>query len=192
MRLELTGRHADITPLLRRLVDRRLARLERMLKDAAVSAQVVLTGEKRAHRADVTLHARGEKFPHGVGLAATWDASMTEAVDKIVQQAQRVKGKWHERKRRGGKTSVRADRGPDARPAPGAGPPGRPVTARPRMPHAFRPSRQAVKAMSVADAVREVEANGEGILVFRDAETSGISVIYRRSTGELALVETEI
>ena len=192
MRLELTGRHADITPLLRRLVDRRLARLERMLKDAAVSAQVVLTGEKRARRADVTLHARGEKFLHGVGLAATWDTSMTEAADKIVQQAQRVKGKWHERKRRGGRTSVRADRGPEAPPASGAGLLGRPVTTRPRMPRTFRASRQVVKAMSIADAVREVQANGEGVLVFRDAETSGISVIYRRSTGELTLVETQI
>ncbi len=35
MRLELTGRHVDITPALRRLVDRKLARLERVLNDSA-------------------------------------------------------------------------------------------------------------------------------------------------------------
>ena len=39
MRLELTGRHVDITPGLRRLVEGKLAKLERLLNDSAVSAQ---------------------------------------------------------------------------------------------------------------------------------------------------------
>mgnify|MGYP003694102225 CR=1 FL=1 len=33
MRLELTGRHVDITPALRRLVDTKLGKLERVLND---------------------------------------------------------------------------------------------------------------------------------------------------------------
>src|SRR2546422_6706013 len=102
MRLELTGRHVDITPTLRRLVDTKLAKLERALNDSAVSAQAVLTREKHRHRADITLHARGEKFLHGVGHSASWEGSLTEAIGKIAQQAQKVKGKWQERKRRGG------------------------------------------------------------------------------------------
>ena len=32
--------------------------------------------------------------------------------------------------------------------------------------------------MSVGEAAREIDANGEGVLVFRDAETAGISVLY--------------
>ena len=101
MRLELTGRHVDITPALRRLLDTKLSKLERLLNDSAVSAQAVLTLEKHRHRADITLHARGEKFLHGVGNAATWEGSLTEATGKIAQQAKKVKGKWQERKRRG-------------------------------------------------------------------------------------------
>ena len=73
MRLELTGRHVDITAL-RRLVDTKLAKLERLLNDSAVSAQAVLTREKNRHRADITLHARGEKFLHGVGESGSWEA----------------------------------------------------------------------------------------------------------------------
>jgi hypothetical protein len=45
--------------------------------------------------------------------------------------------------------------------------------------------------MSVADAAREVEATGEGLLVFRDTDTESLSVMFRRSNGELTLVETE-
>src|SRR5436189_4616203 len=103
MRLELTGRHVDITPTLRRLVDTKLAKLERMLNDSAVSAQAVLTREKHRHRADITLHARGEKFLHGVGSTASWEASLADAIEKLGQQAQKVKGKWQARKRRGAK-----------------------------------------------------------------------------------------
>jgi hypothetical protein len=59
------------------------------------------------------------------------------------------------------------------------------------MPPILRASRQAVKAMSVADAAREVGASDEGVLVFRDSETAAISVLFRRTNGELTLVETE-
>src|ERR1700688_4062472 len=111
MRLELTGRHVDITPMLRRAVDAKLVRLTRMLNDNAVSAQVVLTREKRERRADVTLHARGEKFLHGVGASGSWEPSVSQAIDKITQQAQKIKGKWQERKRRSSKSAPTAAAG---------------------------------------------------------------------------------
>jgi len=188
MRLELTGRHVDITPALRRLVDTKLAKLERLLNDSAVSAQAVLTNEKRRRRADITVHARGEKFLHGVGNSATWEMSVGEAIDKIAQQAQKVKGKWQERKRRGRRAPLAIDQ-PEAVAVVPA-PPGAPAS-RPRMPRILRATRQAIKAMSVADAAREVDASGDAVVVFRDQETAAISVLYRRRNGELTLVETE-
>ena len=196
MRLELTGRQVDITPALRRLVETKLAKLERLLNDSALSAQAVLTREKHRHRTDITLHARGEKFLHGVGNSASWQASLTDAIGKIAQQAQKMKGKWQARKRRGGRRSgARVElkerlAGPAAPAAlhssAGSG------RLRPRMPRVLRASRQVIKAMSVADAAREIDAiGGDGIVVFRDAETAGLSVLYRRQNGELTLVETE-
>src|SRR5947209_2959957 len=183
MRLELTGRHIEITPVLRRLVDTKLAKLERLLNDSAVSAQAVLTREKHRHRTDITLHARGEKFLHGVGDSATWETSIGNAIDKIAQQALKVKGKWQARKRRGRAAAA-------ALPAEAPAPAPEPRRARPRMPRIIRASRQAIKPMSLAEAAREVDAGGDGIVVFRDAETSAVAVLYRRN-GELTLVETE-
>ncbi len=161
-----------------------------MMNDSAVSAQVVLTAEKRGRRADITLHARGEKFLHGVGESTAWEGALSEALDKIVQQARKVKSKWQEpKRRRPAKGAPIAGETPEAVAVRPAAP--RPVAARPRMPRIFRASRQALKAMSVGEAAREIDANGEGVLVFRDAETAVISVLYRRSNGELTLVETE-
>jgi len=190
MRLELTGRHIEITAVLRRLVDTKLAKLERLLNDSAVSAQAVLTREKHRHRADITLHARGEKFLHGVGNSGSWETSVTEAIDKITQQAQKVKGKWQERKRRGavkGVPIVGEER--EAIRVKAIGPAR--TRERVRMPRILRAQRQSIKPMTIADAAREVDAGGDGVVVFRDVETSAVSVLYRRPNGELTLVETE-
>ena len=187
MRLELTGRHVAITPTLRKLVDTRLARLERLLNDSAVSAQAVLAREKYRFLTEITLHARGERFLHGVGDSTGWGTSLTQAIDKIAQQAQRMKGKREERRRRGVRP-VPVTGEPRERPALAA-----PTTvgARPAMPRIVRASQRAIKSMSVAEAVRAVDADTQGLIVFRDPERQSISVLYRRQNGELALVETE-
>jgi len=186
MRLELTGRHVDITPTLRRIVDSRLGKLERLLNDSAVSAQIVLTREKNRLHVEITLHVRDEKFLHAVGSAAAWGTALSEAVDKIAQQARRIKGKWQDRKRHGSRGG----------PSDGAGEPAAPRAARtprvrPIKPLMLQSSRQVVKPMSVADAMREVEARPDDLVVFRDLERGSISVLYRRQNGELTLVETE-
>lgn len=196
MRLELTGRQIEITPTIRRLVDRKLAKLERLLNDTAVSAQVVLTRERHRHRADITLHARGEKFLHGCGDNDAWEPSLAAAIEKIVQQAQKVKGKWQERKRHasGHAATAAEEAATNGRVAVATR-----VTAlkrpdeggRIRMPRILRASRQTVKPMSVADAAREMDAGADGVVVFHDVETSTLSVLYRRQNGELTLVQTE-
>ena len=188
MRLELTGRHVDITPALRRLVTAKLSKLERMLNHRAVSAQAVLSREEHSVRADITLHARGEKFLHGVGNADGWETSIGEAIAKISQQAERVKSKFTDRKRRGVRgTAAVAETGEAASVKPAG-----PARERIRMPRILRATRQTIRQMSVADATREIDAdaNGDGLVIFRDVERRSVSVLYRHN-GELTLVETE-
>jgi ribosome hibernation promoting factor len=193
MRLELRGHHVDITPALRRLVGAKLAKIEQLLNDRAVSVKAILTIEKHRRRANITLHARGEKFLHGEAETDKWETSVGEAVEEIWQQAQKIKSKRHDLTRHGVKTGVVAaaeNNGRDAAVAKTARAP-RPVRERVRMPRILRATRQAIKPMSAADAARQLDAGDVGIVVFRDVETASISVLYRRPNGELALVETE-
>jgi putative sigma-54 modulation protein len=180
MRLELTGRHVEITPGLRRLVDRRLAPLQRLLNDGMISAQIVLTRERFRHKADVTLHARGEKFLHAVGASDTWAASLAEATEKLSQQAHKVKGKWQSRKRRA--TSDRANTAAaEAIPEPEPVRRRRIVRARPN----------TAKPLTVEEAALELDHGRESVLIFRNATTDSINVLYRRTNGDLGLVEPE-
>jgi putative sigma-54 modulation protein len=178
MRLELTGRHVEITPVIRNLVDRKLAKLTRVLNDSVVSAQVVLTREKYRHVTEMSVHMRGDHVLAGKTAGTTWTASVGRAVEKIEQQAQKVKGKWAERKRR-------------ATPAGAlpAAPPAQPADE--VLPRIVRASRYHVRPMSVDDAARAVEGGRDGFLVFRNSDTGAINVLYRRKDGDFGLIEPE-
>jgi len=192
MRLELRGHNADVTPGLRRFVEEKLTKLERLLNDRAVSAHAILTVEKRRRIADITLHARGERFLHGLGESGNWETSLTRAIAKISHQAQKLKTRQKDT-RHGLKVPavdvaepiIKAAKAGKRAPAVPAG------RKAARMPRGLTASREALKPMSVEDAAREVEAGGDGVVVFRNADSQAISVLFRRRNGELALVETE-
>ncbi|HVB36904.1 MAG TPA: ribosome-associated translation inhibitor RaiA [Vicinamibacterales bacterium] len=185
MRLELTGRHVDITPALRRLVDRRLAGLQRILNDGLVSAQVVLTQDKFRHRVEVTLHARGEKFLRAAAATESWDGSLSTVAEKLEHQAQTLKGKREARQRRPAPRSARVAREQigEARPEREPG--------QARKPRIVRAPRYLTKPMTVEDAALEVDGQRDAVFVFRNAATDAINVLYRRSTGDLRLIEPE-
>lgn len=177
MRLVLTGRNLDVTPALRQLVTRRLAKLQRIMNDSLVSSQVVLSLKKFHHLSEVTVHARGDHVLHGVGDGASWQSSLKEAVEKIEQQATTVKGKWAERKRR----STRAKSGTRAETTPEATDGQRVVRRR----------RYAVKPMSLEDAAAKVEGGKDPFLVFRNASTDAVNIVYRRTDGQVGLIDPD-
>lgn len=193
MRLELTGRHVTITPAVRNAVERRLARMARMLNDSIVSVQVVITLEKSRTHVDMTLHARGDHFLHGTATGRDLPAALGLATEKLEHQAQKLKSKWTEGKRRGvsaAKTGSAAPRPARARRAFGvaaaAG-----GDAAPGQVRVVRARRYAVKPMSVDDAALEMGAGGDGFLVFRNASTDTINVLFRRPDGNLGLIEPD-
>jgi putative sigma-54 modulation protein len=182
MRLELTGRHVDVTPVLRKQVEKRLAKLDRLLTGGIVSVQAVLTLEKYRHKSEFTVHTRGDHFLHGFGDANAWEASVSGAIEKIEQQLVKVKGKWQERKRRATSPRVLAAEAEAAVRVP---------PEAPRKPRVRRVPRYPVKPMTVDEAAMAVDGSTDAFLVFRNAATDAINVLYRRKDGHLGLIEPE-
>jgi putative sigma-54 modulation protein len=189
MRLELTGRHITVTPAVRRLVEQRLRAVLRMLNDSAVSAQVVLTKEKSRIHAEVTLHARGEHFLHGEGTGRDVDVALTAAMEKVDSQVQRLKSRWSKGKRQGVSAAKAASAAP--RPERGANAFSARTQAEPRPLRIVRARRYEVKPMSVDEAALEVVDGTDTFLVFRNAATDTINVLFRRADGNLGLIEPE-
>jgi putative sigma-54 modulation protein len=144
-----------------------------------VSAQVVLTRQKHLHLTDIAVHVRGDHVLAGKTGGDTWTESVGLAVDKVEQQAARVKGKWSGRKRRRAPAAAEGEAAP-AEPA-------EPVV-RPRV---VRTPRYHVTPLSIDDAALAVEGGADGFLVFRNAGTGAINVLYRRKDGDLGLIEPE-
>lgn len=182
MRLDITGRHVEVTAPLRNLIDRRLARLGRVLNDAAMSATVILTKEKYRHLSEIVIHARGDHVLRGTGEANAWPLSLRQAAEKIEQQAQKLKGKWNGRKRHGAGRGLMRPAAPPAEAAPAAG-------AAPR--RIIRARRYEVKPMLPEDAALRVEEGPETFIVFRNADTDAVSIVYRRKDGNFGLIEPD-
>jgi putative sigma-54 modulation protein len=193
MRLELTGRHVTITPAARAAVERSLARVARMLNDSIVSVQVVITQEKARHHVEMTLHARGEHFMHGAASGRSLPAALGAAAEKLEHQAQTLKSRWTERKRQGisvAKAEAAVPRPEGARPllATGGGLPEGDGEGAVRI---IRARRYAIKPMSVDEAALEVGPGQGAFLVFRNALTDSVNVLFRRPDGHLGLIEPE-
>jgi len=180
MRLDITGRHVTITAPLRQLIDKRLAKLLRVLNDSAVSANVILTKEKYRHITEILIHARGNHMMRGEGEGNAWRLSVQKAAEAVEQQAQRLKTRWTDQRRK--KTSIR--QGPGILVAA----PAESVSGGSRI---VRTPRYPVKPMSVEDAALRVDAGPDTFVVFRNAETDAVSILYRRKDGNLGLIEPD-
>ncbi len=206
MRLALTGRHVDVTPALRQLVTRRLAKLERLLNDHALSTQVVLDVEKRNFKTEITVHARGDNFITGKGAGTTWTQSVSAAAEKVMQQALKVKDKWVTRKRGApggkgvvnGRASIPAPRltraaltGADGAAIANAGGDATRSRRRGRPRSPCGPTKYAVKPMTLEDAAVRIENAREPFVVFRHVETERITILYQRPDGRLGLIDPE-
>ena len=99
MQYTLTARNVSVNDDLRDLIDKRLLPLDRVLGDALVSAEVVLSSARHLCVSELIVHARGDHRLHGVAEGPNWQAAVGAAVDKVNHQAHTLKGKWHDRRR---------------------------------------------------------------------------------------------
>src|SRR5918993_4249898 len=166
MRLDITGRHVTVTPALRQLITKRLATLERVLNDSALSALVIVTKEKYRHRVEMVIHARGDHTLSGNGEGNSWPLAIRQASQRIEQQAKKLKGKWDGRKRKGAPRRV-ADTEPPPGADGGAAAPARRIV---------RATRYAIKPMSVEDAALRLDDAADTFFVFRNAEDDALSI----------------
>jgi putative sigma-54 modulation protein len=170
---------------------------------------VVLDVEKRNFKTEITVHARGDNIITGKGSGTTWTQSVSAACEKVMQQALKVKDKWVTRKRgaAGGKGVVNgrasipaprltraALRDADGAAIANAGGDARAAEAQGEARGAavpVRPTKYAVKPMTLEDAAVRIESAREPFVVFRHVETERITILYHRPDGRLGLIDPE-
>jgi len=179
MQIDFTGRGLEVPEEIKSLAERKLSKLQKVLRGLS-RAHVILTADKHRQIAELSVHS-----PHltltAVEESGDLGGSLATVIDKLTRQAQRHTGKLRERKRRGGirTTALWA----------GVVPPG--DSRGEGVPRIIRSRRFVPKPMTMEEALLEVSASDDGFLVFRDAATERMNVLYRRKDGNLGLIEPE-
>ena len=174
MKIEYTGRNFTVSPAIKKHVNEHFKKVEEFL-NGTTKAHVILAVEKHhRHVAEIVVN-----WQHHT-LTATADTldmynSTTQAVDKLRRQVVKLHDKIVNRKHetRGLKTLATTTDVTPERPAP----------------RIVRSRRYAVKPLTPEEALSEVAATTDQFLVFRDAETDRIGVLYKRKDGNFGLIE---
>ncbi|HEX6852340.1 MAG TPA: ribosome-associated translation inhibitor RaiA [Candidatus Polarisedimenticolaceae bacterium] len=183
MRMNIVGRHVEVTPALKRFAMEKLGKLDKLI-DGPLEAHVVLAVEKHRHLAEIQVKSKVGIFS-GSKETADLYASIGDVVDKITAQAHRQKEKLQERKRRTGKKAAEAVAAIVEAPAE------KPARRKAKAAKVVRIPRYRLKPLSADDAASELEATGSEVLVFRDADTYRVNVVFRRADGAIGLVDPE-
>lgn len=192
MQVNVTFRHIDATDALRRYADAKVQRLAKYLH-RPIDAHVILSVAKRRHFAEVTLNADRHTLNAKEETGDLYSA-IDLVVEKLETQVRKQAGKLKRLKHATVSPRKRAAPPPVEVPAV----PGLRVDviradsfSRRNGPEIIKTSRLPVKPMSVEEAVMQMDLMSNDFLVFRNAESAALSVVYRRKDGNYGLIEPE-
>ena len=171
MKLEITGRHVDITPSIRSFIEEHLKKLPRLLGDHA-QVHVILAVQKKRHQCEIVLKA---KTAQAACTATTSDmyTSITRATHNLGQRVLKLQQKRVEVKRRSKPVkSVRSVR--KERPQP-------------EVPDVIEEG-ISKKPIGIEEALLNLPDSAHGFVVYRDVETKALQVVYRRKDGHIGLI----
>jgi len=176
MTFEYTGRHVEVTPAIRRHVQGQFKKLGHIFNGTEPRVHVILEIEKNRQIGEVVVHWRDHTLT-AKDTNADMYMALSRAVAKIEKQALKLKKRIIDRKQSAHKTSVDApdpDGNLEATP-----PPVRIIAAR----------RYSVKPMTAEEAAMELSERTDQFVVFRDADTNRLGVLYKRQDGNFGLIE---
>jgi putative sigma-54 modulation protein len=186
----------DASQAVREYAADKLEKIRKYFSKDPIAAHAVFSVERGFHHvADINI-----TLPNGILINAketTEDmySSIDLATARIERQVRKWKEKIRDHKPHGGPmASVRELVIPpeeiEPRPAAAAAAKGaEPAPASPGF-RVIKDETFSARAMKVEDAVMQLNLLGDELLVFTDAESQGISVLYRRKDGNYGLIET--
>jgi len=179
MELKITGKNMELTPTVRRYIERKLGKLNRYLPNI-IESKVEFSEEKtkspQQHFVvrvtvsgnNIRLHSeeRGE--------------DLFQAIDKIAaivtRQLEHHKGKLYKKGR--GNSFARGEFSEEVETV--------------KAPEVVKVKRFAMKPMSVTEAADQMELLGHNFFLFLNADTDELNLLYRRKDGNYGLIEPEL
>lgn len=177
MQISTTFRHMEQSDALKSYAEEKLERIRKYI-DEPIVAQVYLTVEKIRHIVEITINAKGVTTKASEATSDMY-AAIDSVVDKIERQLRRYKERLKDHKpmeapeRQVQKSIIAAEN-----------------IELSKEPVVIKTKTISIKPMSVDEAVMQMDLLHKDFLVFTDAGSDSINVIYRRRDGNYGLIET--
>jgi len=180
MELQITGKNIELSPAVRHYIERKLGKLSRHLPNIIKSRVELFEKKTRFPQqrfvVQVTIDSSGNLL-YGEGKGE----DLFTAIDKVAaimeRQIEHYKGKLYDKGR--GSSLARGGFNEEIEPTP---PPRKVVKVK----------RFAVKPMSVAEAIDQMELLGHDFFLFFNADSEELNLLYRRKDGNYGLIEPEL
>ena len=178
MNLQITGKRVDVTDAMKIYIEKKINKITKKLRDVQ-DVIVTLRIERYHHIAEISIAADHLSI-RGEGNTADMYSSIDAACSKIEKQIRKYRSRLQSRR------TARPDKVREAmmtvydHRAISRDQDSRVVVSVDRIP---------VKPMTLEDAVMEMDLMNQDFLVFKNAESDDINVIYHRRDGNIGLIE---
>jgi len=205
MNVEYTGRHYEVTPVIRKEVETGLTKIRKILGDR-FETKVILAVEKHRHKAEITISPRNGPL---VGLAQAKDMmiAVNEALDHLEKQAVKYKTKWQSKKRSARKSeevkkwnghasgqealqeAAQTKVGLTEKTAVPVAVHRYPAVAKTTEVHLVRSSDAvSMRPLTLEEAIKEAHFRDRDVFVFRDPKGK-VMILHRTRDGKMELIE---
>ena len=177
MEISFTFRNLEPSAELKSYIEEKLYKVKKYF-DAPVEAHIVLKVEKFRHTADMTLSSNGNKIKAAEKTDDMY-SSVDQVMDKIEGQLRRLTSRKKEHK-------LENIKGEDYL----AGDAEEQDILSDSEPSITKTELLDVKPMDVDEAEMQIKLSKKSFLVFTNAKSRNINIIYKRKDGNLGLIET--
>ena len=201
MKFEYTGRHVDVTPAIRAHVEEHFDKIDTVFDDSTTRAHVRIEVEKNRHIGEIVVHWK-EHTLTARDVNNDMYLALSRAIEKIEKQALKLKKKIIDRSHSGSRTqSLETTAAADGSAAIEHRPPKShdPIKLKNpapeisngdgRAPRIISARRYTVKPMTAEEAAMRLTGEADQFIVFRDADTDRVGVLYKRNDGNFGLIE---
>ncbi|MDI6736222.1 MAG: ribosome-associated translation inhibitor RaiA [bacterium] len=170
MNISITARHIEVTNEVKEYLEKRLNRLKKYFKKE-VSIHVVFMAEKERRIIEVDINYNGTIL-HGEETTNEIHTSIDQVVEKLERQLKKCKDKIQRKSKTVAKTTKKI--------VPG-------LTEDIKK---IKRKKLTNKPLELADAILQLEKTRSEFLVFIDAQTNKVNVLYQCNDGNYGLIET--
>lgn len=168
MNIIINCRHMDLTKTLKDYTEEKIGKFEKYLGNIT-EAVVTLSVEKYRHKAEVLMKVDGLLI-QAESITGEMYASIDEVVDKLERQIKKYKEKI---------VSQRKNKNKSVTPEEGVR----------SVPLIIKKKAFDIKPMGVEEAAMQMDLLDKDFFVFTNASSGDINVLYKRTDGNLGLIE---